>query len=154
MMATMALRPLVQNRAETQRGLGGSRQKEHRRVAGVSTRRFNEAATKKAHAITSKTHICPRACRANEHRIIVNKMKVLLVTSIKITLPDRDDRDRSGDVRRSHSPVELKPPGAGGLGDHGDDVFIFGLWGVVCVLALPGERRREERRSIRPLVKY
>ena len=78
-------------------------------------------------------------------------MKVLLVTSIKITSPDRDDRDRSGDIRRSHSPVELKPPGAGGLGYHGDDVFIFVLWGVVCVLALPGERRREKR-NIRPLV--
>ena len=38
-----------------------------------------------------------------------------------------------------------------GVGDHGDDVFIFGLWGVVCVLALPGERRREKR-NIRPLV--
>jgi hypothetical protein len=50
-----------------------------------------------------------------------------------------------------HSPVESEPLGAGGLGDHGDDVFIFGLWGVVCVLALPGERRREKR-NIRPLV--
>ena len=39
---------LVRNDAETQRGLGGSRQKGYRRVAGVSTHRFDEAATKKA----------------------------------------------------------------------------------------------------------
>ncbi len=75
----------------------------------------------------------------------------MLVSSIKITSPDRDDRDRSRDVRQLHSPVELEPLGASGLGDHGDDVFIFGLWGVVCVLALPGKRRREKR-NIRLLV--
>ena len=37
-------------------------------------------------------------------------------------------------------------------GDHGDTVLLFfGLWGCVreCLLS---ERRREERRSIRPLV--
>jgi hypothetical protein len=47
-MATMAPRPLVRNRAKTQRGLGGSLQKGYQRVAGVSTHRFDEAATKKA----------------------------------------------------------------------------------------------------------
>jgi hypothetical protein len=107
---------LVQNRAETQRGLGGSRQEENRQVAGVSTRRFNEAATKKARAITSKTHLLSPSALRQCTRIIVNKIKVILFTSIKITSPDRDDRDRLHDVRRSHSPVELKPPGAGGLG--------------------------------------
>jgi hypothetical protein len=49
--------PLVRNRAETQRGLEGLQQEEYRRVDGVSTRRFDEAATKKARAITSKTHL-------------------------------------------------------------------------------------------------
>jgi hypothetical protein len=48
--------PLVRDHAEIQRGLEGLRQKEYRRVAGVSTHRFDEAATKKARAITSKTH--------------------------------------------------------------------------------------------------
>ncbi len=37
-------------------------------------------------------------------------------------------------------------------GDHGDDVLLFfSTCGVVCVLALPGEGRREKR-NIRPLV--
>lgn len=48
---------LVRDHAESQRGLGGSRQKGYQRVAGVSTRRFDEAAMKKARAITSKTHL-------------------------------------------------------------------------------------------------
>jgi hypothetical protein len=66
--------------------------------------------------------------------------------------PDRDDCDRSRDVRQSHSPLKLEPLGASGLGDHGDDVSIFGLWGVVCVLALPSERRREKRNKINKLL--
>jgi hypothetical protein len=36
---------------------GGSRQKGYRRVAGVSARRSDPAATRKAHGITSKTHL-------------------------------------------------------------------------------------------------
>ena len=35
---------------------------------------------------------------------------------MKVTSLDRNDRYRSLDVRRSHSPVELEPPGAGRLG--------------------------------------
>ncbi len=48
---------LVRHHAEPQRGLRGSRRKVYWRVAGVSTRRFDEVATKKARAITSKTHL-------------------------------------------------------------------------------------------------
>jgi len=56
-MAAMVHAHLVQNHAETQRGLGGPRQKGYQRVAGISTRRFDEAALNKAQAITSKTHL-------------------------------------------------------------------------------------------------
>ena len=41
----------------------------------------------------------------------------------------RNDRDQSRNVGRSHSHVELEPLGAGGLGNHGDTVLLFfGLW--------------------------
>ena len=53
--------PLVRNCAKTQRGLGGSLQKGYQRVAGVSTRCFNEAATKKHEPSLQKLTFCPRA---------------------------------------------------------------------------------------------
>ena len=58
--------------------------------------------------------------------------------------PDCDDRDRSRDVRRSHSPLKLKPLGAGGLWRVVVTMFCC-LWGVVCVLALWQEEEREEK---------
>ena len=99
--------PLVRDHAETQRGLEGSRQKEYRRVAGVSTRRFDEVKTKKHEPSLKKLTFCPRARWSDVISKIVNKIKDLLVSSIKMASPDRDDRDRSRDVRRSHSPVKL-----------------------------------------------
>ena len=150
--------PLVQNRAETQWGLGGSRQKEYRRVAGVSTRRFDEAETKKHEPSLKKLTFCPRACWSDVISKIVTKIKDLLVTSIKMASPDRDDRDRSRDVRRSHLPLKLKPLGAGGLWRAMVQLFYcFLTCGVVWESACSprGRRRDEERRSIRPLlVKY
>ena len=146
--------PLVRNRAETQWGLGGSRQKEYRRVAGVSTRRFDEAETKKHEPSLKKLTFCPRACWSDVISKIVVKIKDLLVTSIKMASPDRDDRDQSRDVRRSHLPLKLKPLGAGGLWRAMVQLFYcFLTCGVVCEIeCLLSERRREERRSIRPLV--
>jgi hypothetical protein len=93
---------------------------------------------KKHEPSLQKLTFCPQARRVDAHRIVVNKIKVLLVSSIKITSPDRDDRDRLRDVRWSHSPVELKPPGAGRLGGPWLRCFVvFWLVGLcVRVLAL------------------
>ena len=44
-------------------------------------------------------------------------MENLFVTPIKVTLLDCNDHDRSRGVRLSHTPVELEPLGARGLGD-------------------------------------
>ncbi len=86
----------------------------------------------------------PRVRWANAHRIVVNKIKVLLVSSIKITSPDRDDCDRIRDVRRSHSPVKLEPLGAGWLWRTMVTMFCC-LWGVVCVCLLSPARGGERR---------
>ena len=106
-----------------------------------------------------KLTFCPRARWAAAHRILVNKIENLLVSSIKITSPDRDDRDRSRDVRRSHLPLKLKPLGAGGLWRAMVPLFCcFLTCGVVCESACSprgGERREEVLGrwwNIRPLV--
>ena len=48
--------------------------------------------------------------------IIGNKIKKQLVSRRKIASPCCGDRDRSRDVRRSHSPLKLEPLEAGGRG--------------------------------------
>jgi hypothetical protein len=75
-MAMWRRAPLVRNRAETHQGLGGSLQKGYQQVAGVSTRCFNEAATKKHEPSLQKLTFCLRARWADAHRIVVNKIKV------------------------------------------------------------------------------
>ena len=61
--------------------------------------------------------------------------------------PDRDDRDRSQDVRRSHSPLKLEPLGAGGLWKAMVPMFCC-LWDCVCACS----PARGGERNIRPLV--
>ena len=56
-MAAMAQRPPSPRPCWITTRTRGSRQKGYQRVAGVSTRRFDKAAMKKARAITSKTHL-------------------------------------------------------------------------------------------------
>ncbi len=71
---------------------------------------------------------------ATAHRITVNKMKNLSVSLIKVTLPDRNDRDWLRDVRQLHSLVKLELPGADGLGGPWWRCFFF--WLVrLCVCA-------------------
>ncbi len=62
--------------------------------------------------------------------------------------PDRDDRDRSRDVRRSHSPVKLEPLGAGGLWRAMVPMFccFFACCCVVCSYVV------REKSNIRLLV--
>ena len=72
---------------------------------------------KKAQVFTEKKHtFCPCARRSAAYRIIVNKIKKKLVSHLKIASPCCGDRDRSRDIRRSHSPVNLEPLEAGGRG--------------------------------------
>ena len=102
---------------------------------------------KKHELSLQKLTFCPRARWAAAHRRIVNKIKDLLFSSIKVTSLNRNDRDRSRDVGRSHSPVELEPPGAGGLGGPWWRCFVvFWLVGL-CerVLALREEERGEKK---------
>ena len=69
---------------------------------------------KKGTSFTKKHTFCPRARQSAACRIIVNKIKKHLVSCKKIASPCCGGRDRSRDVRRSHSPVKLKPLEAGG----------------------------------------
>jgi len=101
---------------------------------------------KKARSNISKTHLLSRARWAAVNRILVNKIKNLLVWSIKVPLPDCNDRDRPRDVRRSHSPVKLELPGAGGLGG---PWWRFFLWDWCCVWWVALRRARvSERRKV------
>jgi hypothetical protein len=113
---TMALPPLVRNHAKTWWGLGRHRQKIYRRIARVSARWFDATAEWKAHVFTKKYTFCRGARRSAAYRIIVNKIKKQLVLRKKIASPCCGDRDRSRDIRRSHSPVNLEPLEAGGRG--------------------------------------
>ena len=145
-MATMALCPPSPKSCRNKQGLKGSRQKEYRQVAGVSTRHFDKTSTKKHEPSLQKLTFCPRARWADAHRIKVNKIKVLLVSSIKITSPDRDDCDQLRDVRRSHSPVKLEPLGAGGLREPWWRCFFFQHVGLcVCACSPQQEEEREEK---------
>ena len=110
----------------------------------------------KKHRYSLKKHtFCPRARRSAAYRIIVNKIKKKLVSRLKIASPCCGDQDQSCDIQRSHSPVKLKPLGAGGLGEINVSMFFYRL--VFCVLCfvcfahrvVRGERREN---SIRPLV--
>ncbi len=56
----------------------------------ISTKRRR----KKHEPSLQKLTFCLRAHWADAHRIVVNKIKVFLVSLIKITSPDCDDRDR------------------------------------------------------------
>ena len=86
--------------------------KGYRRVAGVSACRCNLEATKKSRLSLKKLTFCPRARPAAAQRIIVNKVRNLLISLIKITSPDSNDRDRSRDVRRSHLPLKIGAAGS------------------------------------------
>jgi hypothetical protein len=59
--------------------------------------------------------------------------------------PDHDDRDRSRDVRRSHSPLKLEPLGAGGLWRAMVPMFycIFACCGCVLLRRAPVSERGE-----------
>jgi len=108
--------PLVRNHAKTWWGLRRHRQKIYRRIARVSARWFDATAEWKAHVFTKKYTFCRGARRSAAYRIIVNKIKKQLVLRKKIASPCCGDRDRSRDIRRSHSPVNLEPLEAGGRG--------------------------------------
>ncbi len=134
---------IVRNHAVPQRGLGGSQ--------SVSSwgqyASFWRSGHEKKHELSlQKLTFCSRARWAAAHRRIVNKIKDLLFSSIKITSLDRNDRDRLRNVGRLHSPVELEPPGAGGLGGPWRRCFFFQLVGL-CerVLALQEEERGEKK---------
>ncbi len=71
-------------------------------------------------------------CQAAACRIIVNEITEQSVLSIKVTLPCCNDRDRSCNVRQSHSPVKLEPPEARSLGGPWWQCFLFFV--VCCVL--------------------
>ena len=134
---------LVRNHAETQRGLGGSRQKGYRRVAGVSARRSDAAAKEKHMESLWKLTFCPPARQADAHRIIVNKTKDELDSSIKITSPHRNDRDRSLNVRRSHLPLKLEPVEAGGSWRSWCRCFYYFWHVVMCELCFSWEEERD-----------
>ncbi len=55
--------------------------------------------------------------RSEAYRIIVNKIKEQLVSRREIALSCCGDQGRSRDVRRLHSPINLKPLEAAGWGD-------------------------------------
>ena len=48
--------------------------------------------------------------------VLEKKIKDLLFSSIKVKSLDCNDCDQLCNVGQSQSPVELEPPGAGGLG--------------------------------------
>ncbi len=136
--------PPVGNHAETRRGLGRLRQRGYRRVAGVSAHRSDAAATRKHVGSLRKLTSCPcpQARPADAHRIIVNKIRNELISSIKIASPHRNHRNRSHNVRRLHLPLKLEPLEAGGLWRSWCRCFFVFL--CVCVGGL-WSKRAEER---------
>ena len=96
----------------------------------VKSNHRNQKSTMKLH---QKLTFCPPACPADAHRIIVNEIRNQLLSSIKITSPDRNDQDRSRDVRRSHLPFKLEPVEAGGLWRPWCRCFYY-FWHVCCVV--------------------
>ena len=115
----------------------------------ASFRCRGEVERKKHKLSLQKLTFCPRARWADAQRIIVNKIKDFLVASIKITSPDRNDRDRSRDIRRSHSPLKMKPLGAGGLGEIMVSMFFFRLVFLCCVCVCwvaSWEERKEKKK--------
>ena len=98
-----------------------------------------------------KLTFCPPARQADAHRIIVNKIKDELDSSIKITSPHRNHRDRSRDVRRSHLPLKLEPVEASGSWRSWCRCF-FSFPVMCCGGGLCSERREEERPLLRQSV--
>ena len=90
-----------------------------------------------------KLTFCPPARQADAHRIIVNKTKDELDSSIKITSPHRNDRDRSLDVRRSHLPLKLEPVEAGGSWRSWCRCFYYFWHVVMCELCFSWEEERD-----------
>jgi len=87
----------------------------------------------KKHRYSLKKHtFCPRARRSAAYRIIVNKIKKKLVSRLKIASPCCGDQDQSCDIQRSHSPVKLKPLGAGRLGE----IMVLMFFFFTCVFVL------------------
>jgi hypothetical protein len=136
--------PPVRKQAQTRSWvLGGSWNNWYRRIAGVSARRIEPSEPKKHNEIASKITFCPPARPADAHRIIVNKIRNELILSIKITSPDRNDRDRSRDARRSHLPLKLEPVEAGRLWRSWCQCF-YCFWHVVmCELCFSWEEERD-----------
>jgi hypothetical protein len=104
------------NHAETRQGPGGLQKKGYRPGVRVSVCRCNLEATKKSRLSLKKLTFCARACPASAQRIIVNKVRNLLLSSIKITSPDSNGRDRSRNVRWSHLPLKIGAAGSRRLG--------------------------------------
>ena len=99
-----------------------------------------------------KNHACQRVRWSNAHRMIVNKIKNLLVSLKKVASMHCNDYYRSRNVRRSHSPVKLEPPGAGGLGGPWWQDFCLFLVFCCVLLHLSCTMSLWEKGSIRPLV--
>jgi hypothetical protein len=131
--------PLVQNCVETRWGPERYRKKKNRRKAQISARCFDAAAQKKHKGWHTKLTFSPRVrCTATCWKI-VNKIKKLLVLSIKITSPCGNDRGQLRNVRRLHSPLKLEPLEASGWGGPWWSCFVCFL--VVCCVCCCCERR-------------
>jgi hypothetical protein len=96
---------------------------------------FRAAATRKHVASLRKLTFCPPARPANAHRKIVNKIRNELISSIKITSPHRNHRNRWHDVRQLHLPLKLEPVGAGGSWRSWCRCFYY-FWHVLCCVCV------------------
>ncbi len=125
---TLAPPPPVQNQVKTRWVLGRHPQIRYWRIAGVSVRHFDAVAQKKAFKNS------PLVSKLAEllHRIILNKILEQLVLSMKVTSLCCNDCDQLRDVRWLHSPVNMEPLEAGGLG--GPWWWCFTFYVVCCVL--------------------
>ena len=90
-----------------------------------------------------KLTFCPLARPADAHRIIVNKIRNELISSIKIRSPHRNRRSRSRDVRRSHLPFKLEPVEAGRSWQSWCRCFYYFWHVVMCELCFSWEEERD-----------
>ncbi len=89
------------------------------------------------------TSFCATLACTTPHRIIVNKIRNELISSIKIRSPHRNRRSQSRNVRRSHLPFKLEPVEAGGSWQSWCRCFYYFWHVVMCELCFSCEEERD-----------